>query len=249
MDAFLDHLRKFDGTIILFGGEPTLYQERLDLIFADDEIRPKIKSISTNLLILNDHLISLYHKIPHMATSWNPHRFNAVQYDAWKENLKWLGSEGLSAAVLVTMTGDLFEYGPEKFVEMIQSWDPDGAIAIRFEYLVADNLTPKYYEEADQWLCDVYKAWKGKIPMDTTIGHICYFDCGETYRLSPNGILARGCPNYRTPSVPTECYSCERSAICKPCMLQEHCMWPKNFVKLIEEEGQEKWHSKSTHLI
>ena len=79
-DKFIDQLRLYNnGTIIFFGGEPTLYQDRLLRVANDEIIKTKKRSITTNLINLNDDLINLYHDIGSVATSWNPNRFDSEQ--------------------------------------------------------------------------------------------------------------------------------------------------------------------------
>ena len=74
-DRFLDEFRRWDGDVIIFGGEPTLFRDRLLNIIGD----PKIISITTNLLNLDDELIQYYNRI-HVSTSWNKSRFTNFEF-------------------------------------------------------------------------------------------------------------------------------------------------------------------------
>lgn len=245
-NKFTRVLKDFNGLIVIFGGEPTLHQDRLfDCIINIPEIRAKIQSISTNLIILNDELITLYEQLKFIASSWNPNRFTHSEYARWLTNINILEGHDVHVSVLVTLTEDLFTYGVDRFMSMISTWNHSVISDIRFEYLVADGLTKAYYEAADRWLCEVYSKWTCKIPMDISNVKNWYFDCSETYTLYPDGTLVNRCPNHRYANVPVECYTCDRSDICRPCCLHDLCSFPKNLYRLILERE----HENDLHII
>jgi len=235
----MQQLRDFDGEIVLFGGEPTLYPDRLNTIYMDPVIRKKIRSITTNLVDMNPLTMSILKDIKYVGTSWNPHRFTEEEYISWQHNLSWLAESGMNVLVLITLTGDLFEMDKEEFLDMTATWDPKEIAAIRFEYLVADGLTQEYYDAADEWQAYIYSHWKSKVPMDVENIRHWYFDCSEVYTLHPNGVLEKGCPNHKRIEVPIECYSCDRADVCRPCILHNYCSFPKKLAALIEKGDKE----------
>lgn len=232
-EKFIEQVRNFDGSIVFFGGECTLYQNRLLSIAYDDIVSTKNKSISTNLTILNDDLINLFKDIKNIATSWNPHRFNDDEYQTWLENLNILSKNNIKVLVLITLTQDLIDIDPKDFMKIISSWNKDAISSIRFEQYIGDETTPDFFKDVDNWLCDTYNNWDSPI-INSTPEYIsrCYHDCSEVYTLNPDGSMVHGCPHTQTINVPLECYECERVEICKPCILQRYCSIPKNFLKL-----------------
>lgn len=239
-DKFMEQLKQFDGRIVLFGGEPTLHQDRLmDIYYSNEDIRKKIDTISTNLINMNDEIIKLIKDIGSIGTSWNPHRFTDEQYKIWLRHLDVLADNDIVTIVLVTLTDDLFQIEPSDFIKMVKTWNSKSIDYIRFESLVADNLTPEHYEKADNWLCELYKQWDCDIKIETFSLYSWYYDCNGVYTLLPDGTLLNQCPNYRPASTPIECYSCDRANKCRPCMLQDYCNYPKKFAKLVfEKEGK-----------
>ncbi|MCM1215371.1 MAG: radical SAM protein [Lachnospiraceae bacterium] len=235
-DEFMKQLREFDGNIILFGGEPTLYPDRLFEVYGDPNIKKKVKSISTNLRFITPEIVKVLEEIKYIGTSWNPHRFTNLDYKIWLANLDNLAAKNVSIVVMITLTGDLFEMNRDEFLNMVRGWNPEAIDAIRFEYLVADGLNKDYYEAADEWQSYIYSHWQSKIPMDVSNIDHWYFDCSEVYTLYPNGELVHGCPNHKRIFLPQECYDCERNGICKPCILQQGCSFPKKLAKLVEEK-------------
>ena len=80
-DKFMETIRNFNGWILLFGGEPTLYIDRLEhVMYSDPIVSKKIKSITTNLMILNDRTKKVFKDLISGATSWNPSRFTKDEY-------------------------------------------------------------------------------------------------------------------------------------------------------------------------
>lgn len=243
-DKFIEQLNNFDGRATLFGGEPTLYKDRMFDVIKNNTSH-NIKCISTNLIKLDDDLIEYYKTLGGLATSWNPNRFSDEQYKTWLHHLDVLAPLGLSCGVLVTLTNDLFDMGPDEFLSIIKDWNPGAIRYIRFEYYVGDT-TKEYYDIADNFLCDVYNKWDSPITLDNisiiNFGY-CY-DCSNVFHLTPDGELHRGCPHGYYPKVPTECYSCEMVDKCKPCRLQPYCSYPHKFANLIKSNDANGKESK-----
>lgn len=233
-ETFIERLRAFNGHIILFGGEPTLYQDRLMRITNDEIIKEKSMSITTNLVNLNGELIRLYHRLSGIATSWNPNRFNDNQYHTWLGNLDILKYEKINISVMVTLTSDLICIDPESFINTISKWNVS---AIKFETYIGDDVTPEFLDKVDEWLCEVYKAWNNDIRNDI-ISKLddWYFDCSNVYTLHPEGNVTLGCPHRSPIYMPEECYECSRSATCRPCRLQQYCSYPKKLARLVNAE-------------
>ena len=234
-DKFINTINSFDGPVMLFGGEPTLYEDRLfDII--DNNSAKNIMTISTNLIFMNERLLKFYRTLNNcMATSWNPNRFTNEQYRTWLSNLNILDNNNLKCLVLITLTNDLFDMGAEKFIDICKEWNHNAIYSIKFEYYVGNN-TEDYYQRADQFLCDVYKLNDTKLyisNIDIVRNGYCV-DCSNIYTLSPNGMITHGCPLGYKADLPIECSSCERSEYCKPCHLHKHCPFPHNFEKLIK---------------
>jgi hypothetical protein len=235
-EEFLKQLNAFDGRVTLFGGEPTLYQDRLfDII--EHNTANNIKSISTNLVILNDRLLEFYKSLGGLASSWNPNRFTNDQYKSWLTNLNTLAENNLKPAILITLTNDLFDMGVDNFISTAKQWNKDSISYIKFEYYVGDT-TKAYYEQADNFLCELYENWDLEIKIDNIwlVNHGYCFVCSDIRTLSPDGTLSLGCPHGYHPKVPVECYSCEKASRCKPCRLQPYCSFPHKFEKLIKEK-------------
>ena len=73
-NAFISQLKRLENEsqVTLFGGEPTLFKDR----FIDICSNAKIASISTNLLDVDDDIISILSRTDiSIATSWNMTRF------------------------------------------------------------------------------------------------------------------------------------------------------------------------------
>jgi len=241
-EKFLEKLLSFDGRIILFGGEPTIYQDRMFDIINECEINnKKISSISTNLMILNDKLIEYYNKLGSVATSWNPNRFTKIQYDVWYNNCKQLsGITKVKPSLLITMDDDLLNFGVDNFLKIVDQWNASMFKRIKLEHYNG-NMDSKYFERVDDFLCELYTKWRSDIPNEIAdrINH-WYFDCSGVYTLNPDGTLTHKCPHDVKPAMVMECYTCERASICKPCILQHHCSFPKKFAKLVNEMKGDK---------
>lgn len=241
-DKFIEQLTNFNDRIILFGGEPTIYRDRLfDIIEQDRAAHRNVGSISTNLMILSDELIRLYRELGHISTSWNPSRFRPSEYETWLSNCQWLYEEGLSVTIMITLTNDLIDMDPDGFLEIVRSWNKRVIRRIKLEYYVGDTA-PEYYRRVDKWLCRLYTLWKESDPICTIFDSVkdWYFDCSGIYTLTPDGILHRGCPHLMEPTTPIECYSCDNCANCKPCQLHNYCSCPVELRKLVLKKEETK---------
>lgn len=224
-DLFIEQINKFDGQVILFGGEPLLYADRLE----DCINTGKISSISTNLLLL-DYKRMEYIKDLHISTSWNPERF--LYEDYWYE--KWLVSLKAfkdNSTVLITLTEDLLEIYPEDFLHRISKWETTG---ILFEQLIDPSKDKKFYNKVDNWLCRVYEKWNTPIRnliIDKLNNWNC--DCDNVYTLNPDGTIEHKCPHSFDISFCNDCISCDRFDSCRPCRLHQYCTYPKKLAKLV----------------
>ena len=238
-EKFIKQLLNFDGEIIIFGGEPTMYQNRLfDIIDICDSANKKVRSISTNLTVLNERLIDLYKKIGGVATSWNPYRFDNIQYETWHHNCNHLArATGVKPTLLITLDNDLLSMGVDKFLNVVDDWDSSMFKVIKLELYNGDT-TPEYFERVDNFLCEVYTKWRSDIPTDLYDKvNKWWHDCSGVYTLNPDGTMERGCPHNMKPTVPSECYTCERANVCRPCVLQRYCSFPKKLASIIENRN------------
>ena len=236
-ELFINTLKEFDGNIILFGGEPTLHKDRLLKILSLN----KAMSISTNLVNLDKDFIP-YFKNLYVATSWNHLRFTYFQYRAWLNNLKLLHENEISCRVLITLTKDLIQSSPTRFIEMVKIWNSEykAIDSIAFEQLIDNTKSKEFYERADDWLCKVHNLWKKHdIKIENLIINKLdhwYCDCDNVYTLQPNGEIINRCPHSFGICVVSECLTCPQSETCRPCRLQQHCTYPKKLAQLVKQE-------------
>ena len=237
-EKFINALDDFDGNIILFGGEPTLYPDRLiDIFLSRPSINNKITSISTNLISFDDRVLTIFNIIGSISTSWNPSRFLDNEYKIWLNNLHILSNKipDVRVRILITMTDELLDIDSLSFNRIVSEWDKSIIKDIRFEYYVGDETNPNYFDRCDNWLCDIYKGWNSCIDIDNTKhGREIYYDCRNVFTLYPNGFIRNGCHHGNNIIIPNECYTCDKINICKPCQLQKYCSYPKKFMELIQ---------------
>lgn len=230
-DDFYTQLKNIIAdNIILFGGEPTLYRDRLTKCLKLN----KITSISTNLLQLDDELISLYKEYNlSIATSWNPKRFIEEQYELWLNHLQLLTENGLSCIILITLTDDLLNY--DLFYNHLKQWDTIKSVeGILFEPLLDYNMKNDLHQRADEWLCKLYDNWNYSFE-NMIINRVKNWncDCRDTWTLQPNGKLVQGCPQNEQEYVLNDCLNCKLANICKPCNLQHICSFPKQLYERV----------------
>lgn len=234
-DKFLNQLLNFDGKIILFGGEPTFYKDRLfDIVKECENAGKQISSISTNLIKFDEELGNYYKKLGRVATSWNPNRFTKEQYDIWINNCKKLSKVyKVKPTLLITLDNDILDMGVDKFMNIVRQWDSGIFKIIKMEHFNGNN-PPIFFDKVDDFLCELYRKWDVNINNEifTKVKH-WWCDCNGVYTLNPNGDITKGCPHDMKPTIPTECYSCERVGECRPCILQQYCSFPKNLAALV----------------
>lgn len=208
---------------ILFGGEPSLYIDRVMKAVAYCD------SISTNLLYLPKELLQLYNDSLKVATSWNVSRFSDIQYETWLKNVRALKRKPL---LLITLTPDLLK--DDTFIDRVQEDFVSSFSFVSFEQLHDPSKTQSYYDEVDEWLCSLYREWKDRdIKLDSNIfDGQWYFDCDDTYTLYPDGTMKYGCPEYQHTNIPIECYHCEYVSSCRPCRLQSCCTAPHKLIQM-----------------
>lgn len=233
-EEFLRQLYNFDGHITLFGGEPTLFPDRLIKALETK----KVTSITTNLITLNDELIKKYRNL-YVATSWNYNRFVGNQYSTWLANLKKLEHNDVTCMVLITVTKDLINSDIDEFMNMVRTWDREykAIDSILFEQLIAEDTDQEFYDQVDEWLCKIYKIWDVEIQNQI----ICKLDhwqhdCTGISTLYPDGRIVLGCPHQTQMYVPNSCLTCSEVSKCRPCRLQQHCTYPKNLAKLVKSD-------------
>ena len=233
----IHQIKTFDGSVILFGGEPTLYKDRLYAALSTGNV----SSISTNLLLMDEDILEIYRKLKSVATSWNPKRFSNTQYDLWKSNLKNLHFNNIRALILITITKDLIEIGAENFMAIVRSWSQDikSINRINFEIVVDSSNTPEFHNNVDDWLCELYKIWD--VPIQNQIfenlkNGFWDYECSKTFTMYPNGEIVTGCPHRTQLYMPTQCYTCDLIERCRPCQLQQHCSRPIKLTHLINKK-------------
>lgn len=237
-DQFISTLKKLERTsvITLFGGEPTLYQDR----FLDICNNVKVSSVSTNLVQMTDSVFEVLVKPEiSIATSWNMTRFNKDQFVWWLKNLEKLGNAGKQSLVLITLTPDLICDKTFQILDVLSKVDMTRAVSkVLFEHLVSSAVTEKFQEMCDDWLCQIHEKWNFSFSNEIEKKIFDWkFDCSNTYTVQPSGKISPGCPQYEGPKVNMRCLSCERATVCHPCALQSTCTFPKKLFKLIQEES------------
>lgn len=234
--VFFAQIRNFDGQIIAFGGEPTLYRDRFFKLLKQHNVT----SVSTNLMELDDDLIRAYKKI-YVSTSWNVKRFDLKQYDRWLKNIKRLGDNDIPCTVLITLTPDLISMNQHKFMDIIKAWNSEYCAinTVLFEHLVDDTTTQEFFDQCDDWLCAINTRWnaddiriKNQIVED-----VLHWEkkCSTIYTLEPNGNMRNHCPHPTKKRIREECLACEYANICQPCILQQHCSFPKKLYNIVKK--------------
>ena len=234
---FIQRIKQFNGDIILFGGEPTLYLTRMEAAIATG----KVTAISTNLLILNEELLGLYKDL-RIATSWDVERFRyPKQLSTWQNNLQLLANYGLTCSVIVTLTRPLLQRHVPTIAGFIKRLEQCKAVTnVQFEYLLDANLPHGYYTNVEEWLVEMHEAWQEKdIQIENTIVRKpWYYDCDAVFTLYPNGQSKKGCPHQQQQYyAPDECYVCDKVTVCKPCQFHQVCSRPNKLFSALESEN------------
>lgn len=235
-DKFMKQLHEFDGKIILFGGEPTLYKDRLiDVFLSDPIINRKIKSITTNFMHIDDTILTILQMIKGVATSYSPTRFTDEEYKIWLSNINEFGEKvkGKTIGVLATMTFEMLNMSPDEMINIMKEWNNNVIEYIQFEHYVGPETTEEYFIKCDEWLCKLYSIWDTPIKLKNIL-RIRYWnnDCSNIYTIHPNGELTKGCPHNNKFYIPDKCYTCDKQEICRPCRLQKYCSYMPKFAEL-----------------
>lgn len=220
--------------VILFGGEPTLYEDR----FYSSFLTGKIKSISTNLVdISSDVLKTIAMSKMSMSTSWNMTRFTDIQYKKWLNNLIEYGKYGKKCMVMITMTKDLIK--DENFnhiLNILTEIDNTNSVdKLQFEHLISSEDLTEHHKLCDLWLCKLHNRWNFSFEncIETKLKNKWICDCKNVYTLYPDGKLNQECPHGIFSKFNIHCLTCEKSEICKPCKIQNSCTFPQNLNNLI----------------
>lgn len=216
--------------VVYFGGEPMINKFQFGTLLSSG----LITSVSTNLLLLDkDCLRWLERTEPKVAiaTSWNPDRFDERQYYKWLNNLETLVDKGFDTKVLITLTPSLFEMNMQEVINTLDDIEDTGCDKFLFEPYVGKK---EYHEMADNWLCDFVDAYKGRMEnciVDKLKNWNC--DCSNTWTIEPTGKLVKGCPQFGGVNIPNECLTCDNGHVCRPCVLQKTCSYPKKLAKKV----------------
>lgn len=239
-DKFMQQLHDFDGEIILFGGEPTLYKDRLlDVFLSDPVVNRKIRSITTNMIKIDDTILSILQIIGAIGTSYSPSRFSDEEYNTWLKNINEFGEKvpGKTIRVLATMTEELISKTPEEMMKIMSEWNSKVLDEINFEYYVGPEADEDYFARCDQWLCDLYNAWDTPIKLyNIKRMRPWYNDCTGIVTLHPDGTFTQGCPHSGNFCVPDKCYTCDKADVCRPCRLQRYCSYAHKFAELTKDD-------------
>lgn len=231
-DIFFDRLINFEGHKVIFGGEPSLFPERIK------EMAPYCDSISTNLLHFTDELFEIYKNLG-IATSWNPARFpTSKEYQTWLSNVKRLKDN--KPMLLITLTPDLLSY--KNFKKLLKDEFDGHFDSIVFEQLIDHTKDQSFYDAVDLWLCDLHDFWINNMttpcyPFERQNGW--QFECSENWTMLPDGTMRYGCPNFpkNYQGIRPDCYQCEYVSECRPCQLQKHCSCPKQLMEKLNAPG------------
>lgn len=233
-EKFLEALKSFQGNVVLFGGEPLLFKDRLYKILETG----KINSISTNLLLLDSEIAERLNGI-NIATTWTPKRFNNDTLKTWHEKLEILNEKKIETMLLVTLSEDTIGTEPLKVFEFLKYLEKYSIGSVLFEQLLDYTKNQDYYDKADLWLCEMHEYFKDLRfvnEIENQIKNGWYFDCSNTFTLYPDGRIRKYCPQFSSYSLNTDCLKCKRNTTCRPCMLQNKCVYPQKLGNLVLEE-------------
>lgn len=235
-EKFLEALERFQGNVVLFGGEPLLFKSRLNKILETG----KVNSISTNLLLLDEDIAQKMQGID-VATTWTPKRFSNENLIIWREKLKLLAKYKIETKLLITLSEDTIGTDPSIVFEFLKTLEDYSISTVLFEQLLDYTKGQEYYDKADLWLCKMhgyFKKLRFANEIEERVRNRWYFDCSEVYTLYPDGGTKRFCPQFSSYSFNTDCLKCNRNITCRPCMLQNRCVYPKKYGNLVLEESR-----------
>lgn len=231
-DNVLHTLKKLQlsssSVVVYFGGEPMLNKFQFGTILSSN----MITSVSTNLLLLDEDCLRWMERTSpkvNIATSWNPTRFTDDQYKLWLRNLRKVRERGFDTKVLITLTPSLFGMQMHEVINVLKDIEKTGCDKFLFEPYVGEH---EYHEAADSWLCDFVDLYKGNMENCITEkikNWNC--DCSNTWTIEPTGELVKGCPQFEKVNIPTKCLTCDNGHVCRPCVLQKTCSYPKKLAR------------------
>lgn len=224
-ERFLEAINNFDGEIILFGGEPTLYSDRFKAIINTG----KISSITSNIVDISEDCVydSRHNRI---ATTFRPS-------NKWIDNLKKISRiNDYGIRILFTLTDELLHNNPGNIINSLLFLKNNecNIDSVLFEQLLDPNKTESFYEEVDKWLYNIHFVYGiedlgiQSVIVDQILDG-WHFDCRNVYTLEPDGTIKPGCPQREQYNVLTKCYTCKKANKCQPCMLQTKCVYPHKF--------------------
>lgn len=228
---FFSQLQNLDGELILFGGQPLL---NFDL-FKKCLNTNKFSSISTNLLLLNNQNLQLIKQYNlQLSTSWNPFRFSKQQFQLWKNNLNILNQNNIFYSILITLTKELLDISPEKFLNFLKSLS---CYSIQFQPLI--GMSQGIRNKIDNWLCQLQSEWPpgvtNVLKQNYLNKHILH--CQNIWTLYPNGELLNKCPlEVNRYYILKNCLICKYSKVCKPCRIQKSCSFFYKYYEKIQKE-------------
>lgn len=233
---YLKTLKSIDDNdrVILFGGEPTLYEDR----FYSSFFTGKLKSISTNLVDIQPNILkTIAESNMTMSTSWNVTRFTDIQYKRWLDNLQIYGTYGKKCMVMITMTEDLIDDANfDHVLTILKDIDDTHAVdKLQFEHLLSQNDLSEHHIKCDEWLCKIHDIWNFSFEncIETKINKGWIFDCKDIYTLYPDGRLINECPHGNSIKLNLICITCSNAKNCKPCKLQNICTFPYKLSRLL----------------
>lgn len=221
--------------VVLFGGEPTLYWGKfLEMISTNN-----VDSVSTNLVVYPEEFMSseffplvLKYNLK-IATSWNFKRFTPALRELWFNNVAFLAPRlKENFTVMITLTDDLVSTEPEFMNFILGRMEGSGVEQFLFEPYIGDF---EVHEKADEWLCKVHDCYPGlmkNLLEEKLKNWNC--NCDDVYTLEPDGVIRKGCPDLLASGVQNycvDCVTCEHSDVCRPCMLQKTCSYPKKLAR------------------
>lgn len=240
IDAIVETSKRFNGSeFVLFGGEPlTLDISLLRQLFDNIDIT----SVSTNLLSMSQLQFQLLkeHHVD-IATSWNPNRFNSLQYRSWLSKIDETLAAQLHTTVLITLTHDLFQSNINDVLQDLSRFNCDYFDGVKFEPYVQSTLS--LVEEADKWLVDQYVNWhypyRNVIADDYRNGNMHF--CKNIWTIQPDGNAINSCPATEKSVFLNNCLSCKYNKVCRPCIKQNVCTFFKELYKKVKSNEHDSW--------
>lgn len=196
-----------------------------------------------NKIIENDLPYDFLKKVG-VGTSYNPGRFNTLQFNNWISNLKKLRDKKIRYTIMVTLTSSLSKIDVKVFDELMNLNSYIDDPFVKFDNFIGP-LTDKDVEDIDNWLVNLYDSCKNKdlystfVEMKATImgNNKWGYTCNNVYTILPSGNLKAGCPYYEKYQLKDKCMECKYLEFCVGgCCIQPTCTFPKKLFKKIKED-------------